>query len=164
MLKKRTRHLANKDEMLFDKELGLTQSVNNKFGWTKTGSADSGIWRKMLQYGVDYLSEELGEDKDKDGKVVKVKYGVERIPFVGLLKEMQSYQIKGNFDRIIAYVALITFAKIQQSNGIVKKRVERKTDNTTKKTANFGRQDFLKSIGRSTGTMIKRSLNFRTLR
>lgn len=165
ILKKRTRHLAMASEMLFDKELGLTQNVSQKFGWSKTGSNEGGIWKKLLEYGVNFLSEELGEDRDAEGKVIKVRYGVERIPFIWLLKEMQAYQSKGNYDRLISYCALIAFAKIQQAAQGIKKRVERKEDSTDKKKlVTFDKNTFLKSVGRPNSMMSKVRTNpFRTI-
>jgi len=146
ILKRRVKHLAPSTEMLYDKEIGVSQNVYQKFGWSKTGSNETGIWKKMLTDGINYLSEELKEDRDEEDKVVKVHYGVERIPFIWLLKEMQEYQPKKNFDRVIAYCALISFAKIQEAAREIKEKTERVSDTNKKHT--FTRSNFLKSVGR----------------
>ncbi len=165
MLKNRTRHLAPADQMLFDKELGVSQNVYQKFGWSKSGSAETGIWNKILGYGVNWLSEVLDEPTDETGKVIYIKYGVERIPFIWLLKEMQQYQSKGNYDRIIAYCALIAFARIQQAaQGIKKKVIREETKLSKQKTHTFDRGMVLKSVGRPSNKTATRSGNpFRSI-
>jgi hypothetical protein len=145
ILKKRAKYLAPASEMLFDKELEVKQNVYQKYGYTRTPA----LWKKMLEYGVNYLSEELGEESNEEGKITKVKYGVERIPFIWLLKEMQAYvnDPKKNFDRISAYCPLIAFAKIQHAAHGYTKKVERKEGTNKPKTHTFDRNTFLKSIG-----------------
>lgn len=49
---------------------------------------------------------------------------MERIPDPMLLKEMQAYREGLNVDRLVAFCALIAFAKVQQSNRGMAKRVE----------------------------------------
>lgn len=156
-LKKRIKYLASKNDMLFDKELDVKQNVHQAFGYTRTPA----LWKKLLEYGVNYLSEELGEEIDEDGKVTKVKYGVERIPFIWLIREMQGYvnDPKKNFDRIASYCALIAFAKIQEAEQGIKKRVERKEGSDKKKSYNFDRSSFLKSVGRNGSTGFRRNNN-----
>lgn len=143
ILKKRTRHLAPEKEMLFDSEIEPTQNTTPKYGWFNTTNS----WRKILQYGVDYLSEELKPIEGTDGKIT-LRYGVERIPFTWLLREMQQYQPKKNFDRIISYCALIAFAKIQQAALGTKKRIERhETKSVKQKSHTFTKGMVLRSIG-----------------
>ena len=60
---------------------------------------------------------------------MKTIYGVERIPDPMLLKEMQAYQDGVNVDRLVAFSALIAFAKVQQSNRGLAKRVEVTNEN-----------------------------------
>jgi hypothetical protein len=55
---------------------------------------------------------------------VKTIYGVERIPDPMLLREMQAYRDGLNVDRLVAFCSLIAFAKVQQSNRGLTKRVE----------------------------------------
>jgi len=146
--KRRQKYLAQRTDMLFDKELEVKQNVYQQYGWSKSQR----LWGKMLEYGINYLSEELNTETDKDGTITKIHYGVERIPDIWLLKEMQQYNDKGNFDRVIAYTALIAFAKVQQATRGVKKRVERTDDElfNPQKFSNF-------KVDRSPFTHIGRS-------
>ncbi len=157
MLKKRQRHLAPSSEMIFDAESSTTPG--NHYGWTNT----TGTWKKILQYGVDALSEELEPSyTDEEGKVIPARYGVERIPFIWLLKEMQVYAHGGNFDRVIAYAALMAFTKIQQTRMSIKQRTERSEDKP--ETAKPMTQQLFRSIGRSNnGLMRVNSSPFRSV-
>jgi hypothetical protein len=158
ILKKRTRHLASSDEMLFDSEsIGIPA---NHYGWTNT----TGTWKKIIQYGVDSLSEELEEaHTDEDtGKVTPARYGGDRIPFIGLLKEMQSYQHGVNADRVVAYCALITFAKLQQAKQRIGHRTER--EKVPENSRTFTPQNFLRSIGqRQQGAIVPKTSFLRTI-
>ena len=49
-----------------------------------------------------------------------------------LLKEMQAYRDGLNVDRLVAFCALVAFAKVQQSNRGYSKRVENEDDNLQK--------------------------------
>ena len=53
-----------------------------------------------------------------------------------LLKEMSAYRDGLNVDRIIAFCALVAFAKVQESNRGYTKRVEREDDNLQKSNKN----------------------------
>lgn len=143
-LKKRMRHLAPSNEMLTDAE--SSDTVGKRFGWHNT----TNTWRKILQYGVDSISEVLEDlsTDDETGKVIiPTRYGVERIPFIWLLKEMQSYEPGKNFDRIIAYCALMTFAKLRQAESDIKRRTERTEDRPIEQARPMTQQ-FLRSVGR----------------
>lgn len=157
-LKKRMRHLAPSNEMLTDAE--GNDNTGKRFGWHNT----TNTWRKILQYGVDSLSEELeAASTNEDGKVTLARYGVERIPFIWLLKEMQVYQAGQNADRVIAFCALMTFAKLWQAKMDIKKRVER-VEEKTRNSHTFTKSSFLKSIGQSSkGATIPRGMTFRSV-
>jgi hypothetical protein len=153
--KKRAKYLVPASEMLFDKELDVKQNVFQKYGYTRTPA----LWKKLLEYGINYLSEELGHETSDTGEITKIKYGVERISFIWLLREMQQYQDKGNFDRLSSYCALMAFAKIQEAKGI-RKKIERKEESTNKqKIPNFDRNTFLKSVGRPGSAMNRAKVN-----
>jgi hypothetical protein len=49
-----------------------------------------------------------------------------------LLKEMQAYRDGLNVDRLVAFCSLIAFAKVQQSNRGITKRVEHSKENLEK--------------------------------
>jgi hypothetical protein len=68
---------------------------------------------------------------------MRIKYGIERIPDLMLLKEMMAYRDGVNVDRLVSFAALVAFAKVQQANRGYKKRYEetagaKKLDNSNK--------------------------------
>lgn len=119
--KKKQRYLVPKDMILFLKDIGANRNVFQEYGWKNVGTLFKGT---ILSYGIEFLKEELDHETKADGEIVKTIYGVERIPDPMLLKEMQAYQDGLNVDRLVAFCALIAFAKVQQSNRGVTKRVE----------------------------------------
>jgi hypothetical protein len=84
-----------------------------------------------------FLKNKLDTETLPDGTIVKTIYGVERIPDPMLLKEMQAYRDGLNVDRIVAFCALVAFAKVQQANRGYKKRVEYKDTKHLQKSDNL---------------------------
>lgn len=123
--RRKQRYLVPKDQILFLKELSSNQNVFADYGWKNTGTL---FKNHLLSYGVEFLKEELDADLDENGNKKKVYYGVERIPDPMILAEMQAYQHGLNVDRLVAFCALVAFAKIQQSNLGMRKRVETSVD------------------------------------
>ena len=119
--RKRQRYLVPKDMILFLKDIGANRNVFQEYGWKNVGTLFKGT---ILSYSIEFLREELDHETKPDGEIVKTIYGVERIPDPMLLKEMQAYQEGLNVDRLVAFSALIAFAKVQQSNRGLVKRVE----------------------------------------
>ena len=124
--KKKQRYLVPKDMILFLKDIGANRNVFQQYGWKNVGTIFKGT---ILSYGIEFLKEELDHETLPDGTIVKTIYGVERIPDIMLLKEMQAYREGLNVDRIVAFCSLIAFAKVQQSNRGLTKRIEVKNDN-----------------------------------
>jgi hypothetical protein len=124
--KKKQRYLVPKDMILFLKDIGANRNVFQTYGWKNVGTLFKGT---VLSYGIEFLQEELDHETLPDGTIVKTIYGVERIPDIMLLKEMQAYRDGLNVDRIVAFCALVAFAKIQQSNRGLAKRVEASKQN-----------------------------------
>lgn len=119
--KRRQMYMALKSDMLFDSEMNIKQGTDHKYGWYKTTS----LWGKLLEYGIDSLSNVDHYEYDDDGNITKIHYGVERITDIWLLKEMNEYDPKeGNYDRIIAYCALMAFAELRLTllRGMYKKQ------------------------------------------
>ena len=130
--KKKQRYLVPKDMILFLKDIGANRNVFQEYGWKNVGTIFKG---NLLSYGIEFLKEELDHETKSDGEIVRTTYGVERIPDPMLLKEMQAYQDGVNVDRLVAFCALIAFAKVQQSNRGYTKRIEvtdKKLDNSQK--------------------------------
>ena len=119
--KKKQKYLVPKDMILFLKDIGANRNVFQEYGWKNVGTLFKGT---VLSYAIEFLKEELDTETTPDGTIVKTIYGVERIPDPMLLKEMQAYQDGVNVDRLVAFSALIAFAKVQQSNRGLAKRVE----------------------------------------
>jgi hypothetical protein len=119
--KKKQRYLVPKDMILFLKDIGANRNVFQEYGWKNVGTLFKGT---VLSYGIEYTKEELDHETKPDGEIVKTIYGVERIPDIMLLKEMQAYRDGLNVDRLVTFCALIAFAKVQQSNRGLTKRVE----------------------------------------
>ena len=122
--KKKQKYLVPKDMILFLKDIGANRNVFQAYGWKNVGTIFKG---NLLSYGIEYLQEEIDNETLPDGTIVKTIYGVERIPDPMLLKEMQAYREGLNVDRLVAFCSLIAFAKVQQSNRGLSKRIERLT-------------------------------------
>jgi hypothetical protein len=107
--------------ILFLKDIGANRNVFQEYGWKNVGTIFKGT---ILSYGIEFLKEELDHETLPDGTIVKTIYGVERIPDPMLLKEMQAYREGLNVDRLVSFCSLIAFAKVQQSNRGIQRRVE----------------------------------------
>ena len=119
--KRKQRYLVPKDMILFLKDIGANRNVFQEYGWKNVGTLFKG---NILSYGIEYTKEELDHETKENGDIVKTIYGVERIPDIMLLREMQAYRDGLNVDRLVAFCSLIAFAKVQQSNRGFSKRVE----------------------------------------
>jgi hypothetical protein len=126
MERKKQRYLVPKNMMLFLKDIGANTNVFQEYGWKNVGTLFKG---NLLSYGIEFLKEELDHETLEDGSIVKTVYGVERIPDPMLLKEMQDYQDGLNVDRLVAFCALVAFAKVQQANRGMSKRTEVTNEN-----------------------------------
>ena len=82
---------------------------------------------------------------------------MERIPDPMLLKEMQAYQDGVNVDRLVAFCSLVAFAKVQQSNRGLAKRVEVTKENleSSRKFSKLNYSPF-RHIGQSKGGSLMR--------
>jgi len=121
MERKKQRYLVPKNMMLFLKDIGANSNVFQEYGWKNVGTLFKG---NILSYGIEFLQEELDQEVEPDGTITKTIYGVERIPDPMLLKEMQAYYDGLNVDRLVAFCALVAFAKVQQANRGISKRTE----------------------------------------
>ena len=119
--KRKQRYLVPKDMILFLKDIGANRNVFQEYGWKNVGTLFKG---NILSYGIEFTKEELDHETKENGDIVKTIYGIERIPDIMLLREMQAYRDGLNVDRLVAFCSLIAFAKVQQSNRGFSKRVE----------------------------------------
>ena len=89
---------------------------------------------------------------DKNGEVIGQTLGVERIPDKMLLTEMMHYYPGLNVDRLVAFSALVAFAKVQQSNrGYLKTKEKDKSADSLEKSKNLYKlsSNPFKNLGRS---------------
>ena len=145
--RKKQRYLVPKQQILFLKDLGSNRTVYQEYGWKNTGTL---FKSHLISYAIEFLREVIDEETDVNGVVINQTLGVERIPDPMLIKEMLAYYPGLNVDRLVAFGALIAFAKIQQSNRGYSKRQESE-DNSLVKSDNFSKLKYspFKNIGRN---------------
>lgn len=119
--RKKQKYLVPKQQILFLKDLGSNNTVYQEYGWKNTGTL---FKSHLISYAIEYIREQIDQETDENGEIMNVTLGVERIPDIMLLKEMLAYFPGLNVDRLVAFSALIAFAKVQQSNRGYAKRVE----------------------------------------
>ena len=126
--RKKQKYLVPKNQIMFLKDLSANKNVYQEYGWKNTGTL---FKSHLLSYGIEFVREELDQETKEDGTVVKTTYGIERIPDPMLIKEMQEYADGVNVDRLVSFVALVSFMRIQESNRGYTKQVIR--DDAAKK-------------------------------
>ena len=164
MERKKQKYLVPKSMMLFLKDIGANANVFQEYGWKNVGTLFKG---NILSYGIEFLQEELDQEVLPDGTITKIIYGVERIPDPMLLKEMQAYQDGLNVDRLVAFCALVAFAKVQQANRGMSKRVEDTNKNldNSRKFSKLNYSPFRHIGANKGGSMMRPSRNaFKNIR
>ena len=132
--KRKQKYLVPKQQILFLKDLGSNNTVYQEYGWKNTGTL---FKSHLISYAIEYIREQIDQETDENGEIMNITLGVERIPDPMLLKEMLAYYPGLNVDRLVAFSALIAFAKVQQSNRGYAKRVEREDDNNLENNKNL---------------------------
>jgi hypothetical protein len=132
--KRKQKYLVPKSQILFLKDLGANQNVFQEYGWKNTGTI---FKAHLLSYLIQFLQEELDVETKPDGTIVKVRYGIERIPDIMAMAEMEAYNEDINVDRLVSLAALIAFAKVQQANRGYRKRTESTDNKHLEKSANL---------------------------
>lgn len=125
IFKRKQKYLVPKSQILFLKDIGSNNNVFQEYGWKNTGTL---FKNHLISYGIQFLTEEIDHETREDGEIMRTTYGVERVPDPILLKEMQQYREGLNVDRLVAYCALIAFAKVQQSNRGLPHKIETETN------------------------------------
>ena len=128
--RRKQKYLVPKSQIMFLKELGSNNNVFQEYGWRNTGVL---FKANLVSYAIQFLEEEIDVQTKPDGTITKVTYGVERIPDIMLLKEMQAYRDGLNVDRLVAFCALVAFARVQESNRGFTKRLEHENPNDLQK-------------------------------
>ena len=85
--------------------------------------------------------------KYDNGKTENV-YGIERIPDIMAMVEMEAYQEGLNVDRLVALSALVSFAKVQQANRAMLKFREKTNGEYNNKFTKFTKNIF-RNIGQT---------------
>ena len=127
--KRKQKYLVPKSQILFLKELQSNTNVFQEYGWRNVSTL---FKTNLVSYAQQFIEEELDHETKPDGTIVKTTYGIERIPDIMLLKEMQAYRDGLNVDRLVAFCSMVAFAQVQQSNRGYTKRTEREDDNLQK--------------------------------
>ena len=156
--RKKQRYLVPKQQILFLKDLGSNNTVYQEYGWKNTGTL---FKSHLISYAIEFLREVIDEETDISGVVTNQTLGVERIPDGMLIKEMLAYYPGLNVDRLVAFGALVSFVKIQQSNrGFSKRRESEEKSLVNSENLYKLKYSPFKNIGRrgnNTGNTIKRS-------
>lgn len=105
------RYLVPKSQVAFLKEISANSNVFQEYGWRNTGTMFRG---HLLSYLIEWLKEEIDVETKPDGEIVKITYGIERLPDIMALREMIAYTSKLNVDRLVALSALIGFVKVRE--------------------------------------------------
>jgi hypothetical protein len=146
--KRKQKYLVPKQQILFLKDLGSNRTVYQEYGWKNTGTL---FKNHLISYAIEFLREEIDEDLDDNGDVMGITLGINRIPDPMLLKEMHAYYPGLNVDRLVAFSALIAFAKVQQSNRGYAKRNETEGVNKLENSKNLYKLKYspFRNLGRN---------------
>jgi len=147
--KKKQKYLVPKQQIVFLKDLGSNNTVYQEYGWKNTGTL---FKSHLISYAIEFLREEISQDTDEHGNIIKTTLGVERIPDKMLLTEMMQYYPGLNVDRLVAFSALIAFVKLQQSNrGYIRRKESDKSKDNLQKSQNLYKLSSrpFKNIGRN---------------
>ena len=121
--------LVPKNQVVFLKEAGSNKSVHSDYGWRNTGTL---FKNHLLSYLIEWCKEVIDVETDADGTVTNKRYGIERLPDIMALIEMEHYRPGVNVDRLITLASLISFVKIQQTNRGYAKRLDAPTQSLEK--------------------------------
>lgn len=153
--RRKQKYLVPRDQIMFLKDLGANKNVFQQYGWKNSGT----IFKShMLSYLIQFLQEELDTETKEDGTIVKTIYGIERIPDIMAMVEMESYNDDINVDRLVSLAALIAFAKVQQANRGYKRRVENMDRKHLEKSENLYKLKVspFRHMGQSQGSNLNR--------
>lgn len=163
--RKKQQYLVPKQQILFLKDLGSNRTVYQEYGWKNTGTL---FKNHLISYAIEFIREHIDEELDDNGEVMSQTLGIERIPDPMLLKEMQAYYPGLNVDRLVAFSALIAFAKVQQSNRGYSKRKESDSFKPLDKSQNLFKLKYnpFSNIGRNSKSLggKKRRSGFKNFR
>jgi hypothetical protein len=135
MIKERKqRYLVPKNQMVFLKEVQANKTVYSDYGWKNTGTL---FKVHLLNYLIEFVTEVVDEDLDENGAVLRKYHGIQRIPDVMAMLEMEAYAEGVNVDRLVSLAALIAFVKVREANTHKPVRVENEMDNVLENNKNL---------------------------
>jgi hypothetical protein len=120
--------------------------LNSRYGIYPTPANKSYMFNLL----IDFCKEEHVIDLDDEGNQI-IKYGVEFLEDVDLLKEMMRYKKGGNFDRITAFMHALAYARELDKKGIAP--IDRRHDQL--------RKDQMKGKPKTTRTIFSSNSNRR---
>jgi hypothetical protein len=148
--------------MVFLKDLGSNKNVYQEYGWKNTGTL---FKSHLISYAIEYLREEINNETDDDGNIISSTLGIERIPDPMLLTEMKQYQPGLNVDRLVAFSALVAFAKVQEANrGYLKVKEESSSLDKSKKMYKLKYSPFRNMGSKKSMSGRKRRSGFKNLK
>lgn len=113
-----TKHLVPSTEIMFLKEISANSRNFRAYGYTMTHNLFRG---NLIPYLIEYMKEELWKEYDDNGNEIRTVYGIERIPDILALEEMERFEQLDNYDRLVALSSLVAYVRILTSNyGYVK--------------------------------------------
>jgi len=156
---RKQKYLVPRQQIVFLKDLGSNMHVFQEYGWKNTGTL---FKSHLVSYAIEFIREVIDEVVDNDGEVKKTTYGVERIPDKMLLTEMLQFYPGLNVDRLVAFSALVAFAKMQQANrGYIKRKERDKSLETLDNSKNLYKLSMrpFRNLGKNkpSGGRVKRS-------
>ncbi len=97
---------------------------------------------------IDFCKEEHVVDHDEEGNPI-IKYGVEFLEDIGLLKEMLNYKKGENFDRITAFSHALVYAReLDKKNVRPREKSQSNTPTKTRKKATINKYGFSRGVRR----------------
>ena len=144
---KRQKYLVPKHQISFLKEMQANKSVFQDYGWRNVSTI---FKANMVPYGIQFCEEELSQETNTEGDILKIRFGIERIPDIMILKEMTEYRDGVNVDRLISFCALASFISVTESNLGYKKVIEKEEEKLVKseKITTLSRNPY-KNIGQN---------------
>lgn len=128
--KSKQKYMATKSELPFLKELVTNNTSYQEYG-VRTNQT---MWQHYVNKIMEYIDEEIGVEHKNDGSILRIVYGIEKIPDVRLLKELLLFEWeKGNYDQIVTFGLVLALAKSRQANGLIKRIDETEEKDKLKK-------------------------------
>ena len=158
------RYLAKESDVPMFKDLNIKNNnfaSNSKFGFHKGDNTE--IWRHFKSTTKEYFATEFDRNTfEKDGveEVLKIFTGIDRIDDYWLLEEfIQFIEGKGNYDRLVSFMAALFICKTYQQNRIIKTRNDIKVEESKEVVQKSKSINLLSGNTRATTNNFKRRIS-----